>query len=622
MADTSLMGRADIVVLHHDGNNNDPDDHSAIVIGSLLTRAAGHQSKTHVFFGNNVAEANEPAMLANVRDAADYAEQLGLATHDYQAGVSRTTAELAALLNSGKKVLMIEGGPMEAAYRAMEQVSPANRDNITFVSHSTWNETRTANEVGLSPSPRDWADLKADFPGATFIDIADQNANFQSSEWSWLDDASDEIFNLPGAEDILGDGREIMEDAGYRKNDASDAGMVAYALTGRQNFTPDETREYLFDKWENISNGAAEPQPEPTPEPEPGPTPEPEPDPEPTPSPQPEPEPEPTPTPGLGAVYRWNAGPSTIEAVDGGPDWLPDAGAIVGSARQYSGASASSWTLDASVPGTTPKGIFEHEYWGDNAAGMGLEFGDGAFEDGLYAVRLYMGNGFAGTNDPGERIFDVSVEGELFRDDLDLSGTLGHRVGGMFEWRGTVDDGTLDIDFAHVVENPLINAVEIVRLDGAEPGTGSFEAPFATDGASMTMNGVTLYGFGLDGKAANLAEVGGAIGVDDVGLASEVDFWNGASEAIGFDFKSGAKGISLQLSAMGKKDGATEAALLTAYGADGEVLEQVEIHSSTLKHEFAAPVRYAELSSLDWQGSSSPASEPDFSLIEVQALLV
>jgi hypothetical protein len=39
----------------------------------------------------------------------------------------------------------------------------------------------------------------------------------------------------------------------------------------------------------------------------------------------------------------------------------------------------------------------------------------------------------------------------------------------MFEWRGQVTDGTVDIDFAHVVKNPLINGVEIIRLDGAPP---------------------------------------------------------------------------------------------------------------------------------------------------------
>ncbi len=193
---------------------------------------------------------------------------------------------------------------------------------------------------------------------------------------------------------------------------------------------------------------------------------EPAPEPDPEPAPEPEPEPEPSPAPDSGVIYRWNAGSSTVAAVDGGRDWLADAGAIVGSASIATHEIDISGTLDASVPGTTPEGIFAQEYWGDSAsAGMGLEFGGGTLEDGLYAVRLFMGNGFAGTDDAGERVFDVSVEGELFLDDLDLSGTLGHRVGGMYEWQGAINDGTLDVDFDYEIQNPLINGVEVLRLE-------------------------------------------------------------------------------------------------------------------------------------------------------------
>ena len=162
----------------------------------------------------------------------------------------------------------------------------------------------------------------------------------------------------------------------------------------------------------------------------------------------PEPQPDPGPSPTSDVLFRWNGGTSNVAAVDGGPAWIADAGAIVGSASIATHDINISGTLDGSVPGTTPGGIFAQEYWGDSAgAGMGLEFGDGTLEAGLYAVRLFMGNGFSGTNDPGERLFDVRIEGGLFLDDLDLSATLGHRVGGMFEWQGAITDGTIDIDF-------------------------------------------------------------------------------------------------------------------------------------------------------------------------------
>jgi len=90
---------------------------------------------------------------------------------------------------------------------------------------------------------------------------------------------------------------------------------------------------------------------------------------------------------------------------------------------------------------------------------------------GDYEVRLYFGNSYAGTSAVGQRVFDVSLEGSIPSnlDDIDLSGQLGHLVGGMFSNVVTVTDGVLDIEFLHVVENPLVNAIEIIELDGAPP---------------------------------------------------------------------------------------------------------------------------------------------------------
>ena len=50
-------------------------------------------------------------------------------------------------------------------------------------------------------------------------------------------------------------------------------------------------------------------------------------------APEPSPEPSPASSPNGEILYRWNAGSGTIDAVDGGPDWVADAGAITGAAR-------------------------------------------------------------------------------------------------------------------------------------------------------------------------------------------------------------------------------------------------------------------------------------------------
>ena len=98
-------------------------------------------------------------------------------------------------------------------------------------------------------------------------------------------------------------------------------------------------------------------------------------------------------------------------------------------------------------------------------AEMGLEFGGGGLADGDYAVRLFMGNSYEPGPGAGQRQFDVTIEGALAFDNVDLVARFGQRVGGMLEWQGAVTDGTIDIDFRHVIENPLIHGVEVLRID-------------------------------------------------------------------------------------------------------------------------------------------------------------
>ena len=164
-------------------------------------------------------------------------------------------------------------------------------------------------------------------------------------------------------------------------------------------------------------------------------------------------------------LFRWAAGGTTVAAIDGGPAWTAAASVVKGGPTTVSSAQITS--LHASVPGaTTPLGLFAKErYDPPTGAEMGLDFGTGGLADGDYAVRLFMGNSYAGTSAPGQRQFDVRIEGALAFDNVDLVARFGHKVGGMLEWQGTVTDGTIDIDFQHVIQNPLINGVEIIQLE-------------------------------------------------------------------------------------------------------------------------------------------------------------
>lgn len=172
-------------------------------------------------------------------------------------------------------------------------------------------------------------------------------------------------------------------------------------------------------------------------------------------------------------LYRVNAGGGTVAAIDGEIDWEGDTEADPAPYHNLTcgGCNRTSshdppLSVDPSVDqATTPLSLFETERWDPSFdPEMHWSFPTG---DGLFTLRLYLMNGYGGTSEPGERIFDVNVEGGVLEiDDLDLSGEYGHRHAVAFDVPVTVADGTLDIDFFHEVENPLVNAIEVLNDGG------------------------------------------------------------------------------------------------------------------------------------------------------------
>ena len=89
-------------------------------------------------------------------------------------------------------------------------------------------------------------------------------------------------------------------------------------------------------------------------------------------------------------------------------------------------------------------------------------------EDGLYQVRLYIGNGFIGASVPESRIFNVAVEGNVPSEfaNIDPSAQFGHEVGGIISTNVEVTDGLLNLEFIHgAAENPMVNGIEILQLE-------------------------------------------------------------------------------------------------------------------------------------------------------------
>ncbi|NHN60177.1 MULTISPECIES: malectin domain-containing carbohydrate-binding protein [Halorussus] len=220
-------------------------------------------------------------------------------------------------------------------------------------------------------------------------------------------------------------------------------------------------------------------------------------------------------------LYRVNAG-GGVAAADG-PDWEDDSGYLVSGDSDTSSSPAPD-SLDASVPDGAPAGIWTNERYDPPSDGeMGYEFD---VQSGRQVeVRLYFYDGYSGTSEPGDRVFDVSVEDQTV-ENFDPIAEYGDQIGGMESFT-VVSDGTIDVDFAHVTENPQLNAIEIVS---AEPQPNTLGAPSTLDigtvvaGSSATEQ-ITLTNLGGAGDAD--------ISITDVSVAgADADeFSTGAASA-------------------------------------------------------------------------------------------
>ncbi|MDQ3628777.1 MAG: PKD domain-containing protein [Actinomycetota bacterium] len=197
-----------------------------------------------------------------------------------------------------------------------------------------------------------------------------------------------------------------------------------------------------------------------------------------------------------GILYRINAGGPAIGSTDSGPDWSADNGAD--STLRTSGSSSATWTpvptVDSTVPTGTPRQIFDSERW-DSAGGTALEWDLPVASGTEVEVRLYFANRCGCTSAVGSRTFDVAVEGTTVLDDYDIVTAVGDQTGTMRTF-DVVSDGTIDIDFAHVANNPLINGIEVL-VQGAIPSASESATSVWFDGRT-TSDQQTVATPGLD----------------------------------------------------------------------------------------------------------------------------
>lgn len=175
-----------------------------------------------------------------------------------------------------------------------------------------------------------------------------------------------------------------------------------------------------------------------------------------------------TSSPVTNVLYRVNAGGPAVAPLDNGPTWQADSAGD--SPYRNSGNNAATYgaipSTDATVPGSTPSTIFDSERWDPNGGSeMAWSFPVAAGTD--VSVRVYLANRCTCTSAPGTRQFDVVLDGNTVLDNYDPV-SAGDQTGTMRSFDIT-SDGVVNLDFLHVVENPLVNGIEIIDRDAPPP---------------------------------------------------------------------------------------------------------------------------------------------------------
>ncbi|MFD1686725.1 malectin domain-containing carbohydrate-binding protein [Halobellus litoreus] len=177
-------------------------------------------------------------------------------------------------------------------------------------------------------------------------------------------------------------------------------------------------------------------------------------------------------------VHRLHAGSGTISAIDGGPDWGSDSQYMT-TAGDTSDWSGTTYTVGPSVPASTPDAVFETERY--PTSGSTIDYDLPVTQGETYEVRLYFIEQYSDTQDPGDRVFDVTIDGQTVLNDYDVVADVGFKNATVKSFEVTADDGTLDLSFSQASgASPFMYGVEVVK-----PGASN-QAPNASVTASAT----------------------------------------------------------------------------------------------------------------------------------------
>ncbi len=203
-------------------------------------------------------------------------------------------------------------------------------------------------------------------------------------------------------------------------------------------------------------------------------------------------------------LYRVNAGGALVATHDADPtDWAVDQSAVkangnanLGTPSQYYNLAppAEDITFGANFTGANttgyPDALFATERYSTQPNPDNMQW-DFPVANGDYTVNLLFAEVWTGAKDPGVRVFDVVIEGNLVLPNFDQTATYGWNTAGVVSIPITVTDGNLNIDFLLGVQNPSIKGIEIIGGSTLPTNTSPIVSnpggQFGTEGGAVSL---------------------------------------------------------------------------------------------------------------------------------------
>ncbi len=151
--------------------------------------------------------------------------------------------------------------------------------------------------------------------------------------------------------------------------------------------------------------------------------------------------------PEVQSVIRIRAGSSEPFKDSAGNTWEAE--------RGFEGGSTIDRDPDLAIANTKDPGLYRSEHYSMDSFSIGVP-------DGKYIAKLHFAETFDGISGEGQRVFTFNVQGKEFKD-FDVFKKAGGANKAYIETVPVeVTDGTLKITFTSNIENPEINAIELV----------------------------------------------------------------------------------------------------------------------------------------------------------------